>query len=82
MDTVIVGSELTRSMLEDGHKNIWCAVSDESDENALEDQVGNDFTSRIVAFEDGQFYCTSGMPWKYAVPIEIVALTRYDFSLQ
>ena len=48
--------------------------------NALEDQVGNDFTSRIVAFEDGQFYCTGGMPWKYAVPIEIIALTRYDFS--
>lgn len=79
MDIVIVGSELTRSMLEDGHQNIWCAVSDESDENALKDQVSNDFTARIVAFEDGQFYCAGGMPWKYAVPIQIVALTRYNF---
>ena len=76
METLIVGSELTRSMLEDGHKDVWCAVSDESDENAIQDNVGNDFTSRIVAFENGMFYCAGGMPWKYAVPIKIVALTQ------
>lgn len=78
MDTLIVGSDLARVMLKNGHKEVWCAVSDESDENAMEDQVGNDFTSRIVAFKDGQFYCEGGMPWKYAVPIKVVALTPDD----
>ncbi len=81
MNTVVVGSELTRSMLEDGHQDVWCAVSDESDENAMEDQVGNDFTARIVTFKEGQFYCESGTPWQFAVPIKIVALTQNDTSL-
>lgn len=74
------GSQLARLMLESGHKEIWCAVSDESDENAIEDQVSNDFTSRIVGFEDGQFYCENGMPWKHVVPIKIVALTLDDMT--
>lgn len=81
MDIMLKGSELTIAMLQSGNQEIWCAVSDEGDENAMKDQVGNDFTSRIVGFEDDQFYCESGMSWKYAVPIKIVALTQDDISL-
>ena len=55
MDSGLVGSQLTRSMLKNGHQEIWCAVSDVSDEDAMEDQVGNDFTACIVDFRDGQF---------------------------
>ena len=65
------GSELTRTMLKCGYKKIWCAISDESDEQAIEENDGNDFTAYIVAFKDGYFYCTSGMQWLYAVPIKI-----------
>lgn len=77
---VVMGSELTHSMLKDGHQKIWCAVSDESDKNAMEDQEKNGLTSMISSFEDGKFYCTSGMAWRYAVPIKITALTRIEVN--
>lgn len=78
MDRGITGSELTRSMLRNGHQEIWCAVSDMSDEDAMEDQIGNDFTACIVDFKDGQFYCTADKAWLYAVPIEIHALMQSE----
>ena len=78
MDSGMVGSALTRSMLENGHQEIWCAVSDVSDEDAMEDQVGNDFTACIVDFRDGQFYCTADNGWSHAVPIEVRALTQSE----
>lgn len=77
----MVGSELTRSMLQNGQQDIWCAVSNVSDEDSMEDQMGNDFTACIVAFEEGYFYCTSDMAWRYAVPIEIRALTQSEAGL-
>ena len=78
MDSGLVGSQLTRSMLKNGHQEIWCAVSDVSDEDAMEDQVGNDFTACIVDFRDGQFYCTADNGWFHAVPIEVRALTQNE----
>lgn len=78
MDSGMVGSKLTRSMLKNGHQEIWCAVSDVSDEDAMEDQVGNDFTACIVDFRDGQFYCTADNGWFHAVPIEVRALTQSE----
>ena len=69
MDRGVVGSELTRSMLKNGHQEVWCAVSDISDEDALDDQADNDF-------EEGQFYCNADRTWLYAVPIEISELTQ------
>ena len=42
------GSNLTRAMLERGHKKIWCAIDDESDEQAMTAHDGNDFTAYIV----------------------------------
>lgn len=81
MNKKLAGSDLTRAMLERGDKQIWCAVGDESDEEAMSDQVDNDFTARIVSFDDGHFYCTAGMAWSFAVPIKIVPLTQDEVGL-
>ncbi len=77
MHRELEGSELTRAMLKCGYKEIWCAISDESDEQAMVENDGNDFTAYIVAFEDGYFYCTSGMQWLYAVPIKIEEIREF-----
>ncbi len=74
----LTGSELTRAMLSRGDTQIWCAVSDNSDEEAMADQADNDFTARIVSFDEGSFYCTAGMAWAFAVPIKISPLTQDD----
>lgn len=74
--TKVLGSDLTRSMLMSGNQEIWCAVSDESDEEAMMDLYGNDFTAYIVSFYDGQFYCNNGRAWAFAVPIKIVAVEQ------
>ncbi len=78
---VFEGSDLARDMLAKGANEIWCAVSDNSDEEAMSDHNGNDFTARIVSFHEGFFYCTAGMAWSFAVPIKIVALTRSEKKL-
>nr|QJS05933.1 hypothetical protein [Psychrobacter sp.] len=71
MGNELRGSDLVRAMLECGHKKIWCAIDDESDEQAMTAHDSNDFTAYIVSFRDGSFYCTGGMPWLCAVPIKI-----------
>ncbi len=75
MNDKLVGSDLTRSMLTRGDKQVWCAVADDSDEEAMKDLVGNDFTAFIDSFNEDGFFCTSGMQWSFAVPIKIVAMT-------
>lgn len=75
------GSDLTRAMLARGDKDIWCAVDDESDEQAILDHENNDFTARIVSYEDGHFICTTGAPWSYAVPIKIAPLTAEEVGI-
>ena len=83
--TKIVGSDLTRFMLMSGSTEVWCAISDESDEEAMLDHYGNDFTAYIVSFDDDYFYCNHGSygssfgcdcgrAWAFAVPIRIVAV--------
>ncbi len=76
MSNTVVESDLTRVMLIEGIKEIWCAVDDDSDEQAMMDHHGNDFTTYIVSFYDGQFYCSNGRTWAYAVPIRISAIER------
>lgn len=76
MSHLITGSELTRVMLMNGATQIWCAVDDESDEQAMMDHYGNDFTAHIVSFYDGQFYCNNGRAWAFAVPIKISAIEQ------
>lgn len=75
MDNELKGSDLTRAMLARGDEKVWCAIANESDERAMTNLNGNYFMAYIVAFEDGLFYCTSGMPWLCAVPVKIVPMT-------
>jgi hypothetical protein len=77
----LVGSHLTRAMLDRGDEQIWCAVDDDSDERAISDQIDNDFTARIMSFQDGKFFCTGGMPWLFAVPIKISLITQEEVDL-
>lgn len=81
MSNKITGSDLTRAMLQNGHKHIWCAVDDSCDEDTMQDLVDNDFTARIVSFYDGRFYCDAGMAWSSAVPIKISMLTQDEVGL-
>lgn len=75
------GSELTHVMLEHGCHEIWCAVDDNSDEEAMCDQDSNDFTAQIVSYHNDRFYCTAGTAWLFAVPIKITAMTLSDVKL-
>ncbi len=73
MDDQRIGSHLTRVLLQQENKPIWCSVSDNSDEEAMQDLMGHDFTALISSYKEGMFYCTGGRPWSFAVPIKIVA---------
>lgn len=81
MSNVLKGSDLTRALLARGDKRIWCAVCDESDERAMMEHCDNDFTAYIVSFRDGRFYCSAGMPWRYAVPIKISAVMQEELAI-
>lgn len=81
MNNELKGSDLTRAMLARGYQEIWCAVCDESDEQAMMDLYGNDFTAYIMSFHDGYFYCNAGTSWIFAVPIRISAVTEYEIYI-
>ncbi len=81
MNNELKGSDLTRELLKRGDKRVWCAVDDESDEQAMMDHCGNDFTAYIVSFKNGCFYCSGGMSWLCAVPIKIVAVTQEEMKI-
>ena len=81
MSNILTGSDLARAMLMRGDKEVWCAVADNSDEEAMTDLEGNDFTARIVSFIGGSFYCTAGIEWTFAVPIRVIALTGVEEGL-
>ncbi|WP_313631643.1 hypothetical protein [Psychrobacter sp.] len=81
MSNELRGSDLTRALLKRGDKRIWCAVDDESDEQAMVDHCDNDFTAHIVTFKNGCFYCSAGMSWLFAVPIKIVAVTQDEMKI-
>ncbi|MBF0657362.1 hypothetical protein IPZ60_01250 [Psychrobacter sp. NG25] len=82
MNKVLIGSDLTRVMLENGCQDIWCAVDDNSDEDAMRDQIENDFTARIVSCDNEKFYCTAGMAWLCAVPIKVLPMTLSDVKFE
>lgn len=77
----LTGSNLTRAMLSRDRKPVWCAVADYSDEEAIDNMMGNDFTALIVSCDEDNFFCSSGMEWSFAVPIKIVAMTESDVDL-
>ena len=81
MSNELRGSDLTRALLKRSDKRVWCAVDDESDEQAMVDHCGNDFTAYIVTFKNGCFYCSGGMSWLFAVPVKISAVTRDEMKI-
>lgn len=81
MKNMPVGSHLTRAMLKQEDKPVWCCVSDNSDEEAIKDLVGNDFMLFITSYQKEHFYCTDGMAWSFAVPIKIVVVTEMQKAL-
>ncbi len=81
MSNILKGSDLARAMLMRGDKEIWCAVADNSDEEAMTDLDGNDFTACIVSFVGESFYCTAGVEWAFAVPIRVIALIEVEEGL-
>lgn len=55
-DIILRGSDLARNLLAKGANKIWCAVSDNSDEEAMSDQSYNDFRAHISKFSNEQFF--------------------------
>lgn len=80
MNKELIGSHLTRAMLSRGDQQVWCATSHESDKHALAAINDKDYSkiSRIVSFDDGYFFCSTGNRWAYALPIKKVALTHAE----
>lgn len=81
MNNKLTGSNLARAMLARGDEQVWCAVADDSDEQAMMDLDGNDFTAYVTSFKEDQFFCSDNASWSYAVPIKIVALTQEEAGL-
>ena len=80
---LVVGSDLTRAMLERGDKQVWCAVSNESEQDAMNTikNVDSNFIMHIVVSEDGYFLCKEEGTWTYAVPIKKIPLTQNEVGL-
>lgn len=66
-----IGSDLALAMLKRSDEHIWCAIYDDSDEQAIKAHDNDVFTAYIVSFRNGSFYCTGGIPWLYDLPINI-----------
>lgn len=82
MSNKLAGSHLARAMLDRGDEQIWCAVSNDSDEHAMciTEHADYEFLTHIVSFDDG-FSCTEGVKWQYAVPVKKVQLTQDEVGL-
>ena len=83
MNDVLLGNDLTYAMLERGNKQVWCAVSNISIEQAMStiSNVDKDFIKHIIAFENECFLDKEENTWKYAVPIKKTPLTQSDVIL-
>ncbi|KAA0915780.1 hypothetical protein [Psychrobacter sp. ANT_WB68] len=79
----LTGSDLTRAMLERGDEQVWCAVSNESEQDVINTikNIDINFMMHIVAFEDECFLCEEGGTWKYAVPIKKAELSQNEVGL-
>jgi len=83
MSTKLIGSDLTRVMLERGNEQVWCAVSNDSEQDAMATirNIDGNFIMHIVSFEDGCFLCKKEATWKYAIPIKKTKLTQDEAGL-
>lgn len=63
---VLTGSELCEVMIKSGSKIIMCAVSDASEQQAMQLKILQIVDGRAA---DGQFTTDSGESWEYVVPL-------------
>ncbi|AMN50655.1 hypothetical protein [Psychrobacter sp. P2G3] len=83
MSNNLVGSDLTRAMLSRGDKQVWCAVSNDSDEQANITINSEDYSCihRITSFDDGCFFCNRGISWVCAVPVKRVEISQNEVEI-
>lgn len=83
MSSELVGSDLTRAILERGNEQVWCAVSNDSEQDAMSTirNVDDRFITHIVSFEEGCFLCKEGKVWQFAVPVKKIPLTQDEVGL-
>ncbi|AOY45170.1 MULTISPECIES: hypothetical protein [Psychrobacter] len=77
------GSRLTQAILERDDNQVWCAVSNVSDDHAMTaiDNGYYELLVSIVSLGDDGFVCDKGHLWQYAVPVKKVELTQDDVGL-
>ncbi|MEN2752505.1 hypothetical protein AAIR29_12775 [Psychrobacter sp. FBL11] len=82
MNNNLIGSDLARAMLRRGDKQIWCAVSNDSDEQALTAIHKDDYSGiyPIVTYKDDRFICSKGESWMHAVPVRRVELSQNEIG--
>jgi len=83
MNNKLVGSDLARVMLSRGDEQVWCAVSNESDQQANITINNHDYSciQRIVSFSDGYFLCNKGNSWTCAVPVKRIVRCQSKVGL-
>lgn len=83
MSTRLSGSVLTCAMLARGDKQVLCAVSNESDDQAMAmiDSAEFDSLRHIVSFNNGKFFCKEGVAWQCAIPVKKTELVYSDIKL-
>lgn len=83
MSAKLVGSSLTREMLESGDTQIWCAVSNDSEAHAMTIIENSDYSLLvyITSFNDGEFVCREGESWRFAIPVRKIELTQKEVGL-
>ncbi|MEC5210673.1 hypothetical protein RCH20_001749 [Psychrobacter sp. PL15] len=83
MSNELTGSNLTRAMLDRGDKQVWCATSNDSDEDAMAtiNSADYSFLRHIISFDNNCFFCKEGHSWQHAVPVKKIALTQDELGL-
>ncbi len=77
------GSQLTQAMLERGDEQIWCAVSNISDEHAMAtiDNGYYELLVCIVSADNDGFVCNNGDLWRHAIAVKKVELSQDEVGL-
>lgn len=83
MSNKLVGSSLTREMLERGDEQVWCAVSNDSEAHAMSIIENSDYSSLVYikSFHDDEFICRAGKSWRFAIPVRKIELTQKEVGL-
>lgn len=76
-----ISSDLTRTMIDRGDGQIWCTVAHDSDSGAVNCLSSGDYTVFTDCFEDGNFSCSDGSQWEFAVPIKVISTIDYPAGL-